>query len=151
MCAGGVHGCRKASFSSVFYQVRIFHHVDCRCVSMMMMVLFAKPKYSSLISSTYCSLMHFTIRLTLMSVAASCSSYFSLLTFCDSWRFNVSNGVENAVIALLTGDGFGIRLMVADESLATVLWSSLSRTSDKDPCFPPHADVFVEVTILAIC
>ena len=86
-----------------------------------MILLLAKPKYVFLRSSTYCSLIRSTIRLTMMSVTASCSSFAAFLNFCDSWRVNASNGVENYMMDLLTGAGFDSQLMVSKESLVTVL------------------------------
>ena len=88
---------------------------------MVMMVLFVKPKYSSLISSTYCSLVHLIIRLTSISVVSSCTFYAAFLAFCDSWTLNILNVMDDDVKDLLTRAGFGSQSMVADESLVTFL------------------------------
>ena len=142
MCAVSVQGRRKAYFASVFSRVSTLHYVARICVSMVMMVMFANPKYS--MYSTICS--------TPMSVAASCILQAAFLTFCDSWRVSVSNGVEKYVIALFTGTGFQSQSMVAIASLVTINQSSLLGTSAMYPCPPPpHAVVFMATTILAIC
>ena len=84
MCASSVHCWRIASFALVLSKVITLHYVDRRCMSMMMMVLFAKTKYSLLSSSTYFSLTYSTIQLTSVSFSAYCSLYSAFLAFFDS-------------------------------------------------------------------
>ena len=62
-------------------------------MSMFMIVLWEKTKYSELSYLEYFSSVHLAIRLTPMLVNASLNSYANFYIFFCSWWVSISNGV----------------------------------------------------------